>query len=186
MVAAGAWLFRNRGWLPAPFVLVILFLASPEPASLLLGGTIWILAEGLRLWAVRHIGPCSRTRDSSVGPLTTSGPYRYSRNPLYLANMLFYAAFGLAARCWAALPLLVLVFVHYSLVIRWEEQRLNDTHGSGYARYLGEVHRWLGPPCTEKPTRCIPWRQALRSERSTLLVLLLMATALVSTTTLRQ
>ncbi|QSQ30074.1 methyltransferase family protein [Xanthomonas translucens] len=79
-------------------------------------------------------------RDASS--LVVRGPYRYSRNPMYLSLLLSYV--GLCVQIgwpWALLllPLLALQRV----LIPFEEARLRERFGSAYARYCTQVRRWL-------------------------------------------
>src|SRR5436305_7074875 len=69
---AGGWLFRQRTWLPLPLVAALLLIPAPAhaPSSLVIvGATIVAGGEGIRLWAVMHIGAISRTRSERLGPL---------------------------------------------------------------------------------------------------------------------
>jgi protein-S-isoprenylcysteine O-methyltransferase Ste14 len=160
----GAWLFRNRGWLPVPLLLAMLT-GTPRfwgPGLMLIG-----VGEGVRLWAVGHIGLPSRTRGADVGDLVDTGPYARVRNPLYVGNVLLFAGLGVIVWPWAlvATPLLLL---HYHLIVRWEEGNLGRRLGGAYADYVRRVPRWL----PLGPGRAGGWdpRRALRSERTTLLV----------------
>ena len=76
--------------------------------------------------------------------LVTWGPYRFSRNPMYLSLTLLYlgeAAF--LVQPWPAL-LLPLAFVYADrVVIPYEERRLQETFGADYAAYSARVRRWL-------------------------------------------
>src|SRR6185436_9965425 len=111
LVRAGGWLFRRRTSIPLPLVLALLVIpAGPtaEPAVMVAGGAAIVTAgEALRLWAVRHIGVVSRTRSDRLGPLVSTGPFRFVRNPLYLGNIALWAGFAVSAR----LPWLVPIFI---------------------------------------------------------------------------
>ncbi len=173
LVRSGAWLFRHRGWLPLPFLVLLVALARPTPASLVLGGFVAAGAELLRFHALRCIGPASRTRDARVGPLALAGPYRWSRNPLYVANIVLYFSFALASATPVALLLPALGCLHYRAIVAWEERRLLVTHADEYRAFCARVPRWFGlrrlpPQAGQAP---LPLRAALRAERSTLLAL---------------
>lgn len=76
--------------------------------------------------------------------LIQCGPYKYSRNPLYLALTFAYAGVALAMR--AGLPLAVLPAVLWVMnagVIDREEQYLERKFGTAYAQYRQRVPRWI-------------------------------------------
>lgn len=178
LLAAGALLFRHRGWIPVPFLVALVWMA--RPTVLRLGGAtaIVLTAEGLRLWAARHIGSRSRTRGETVGPLAVTGPYAFSRNPLYLANLVLYLGVALAVGRAAGWAFCAGMLVHYHLVIRWEETRVAATHPHRFPPYRARVARWIGfprngpaAPDPGGPGPRATWGQALRAERSTLLAI---------------
>lgn len=76
--------------------------------------------------------------------LVTGGPYRFSRNPIYLAQTLIYL--GLACGYGSAWPLAllpaVLIVMHHG-VIRREERYLAARFGAAYRAYSASVRRWL-------------------------------------------
>ncbi len=76
--------------------------------------------------------------------LITEGPYRFSRNPMYLALSLLYAGIGIAADGPWTLALLVplLVVLHYGVILR-EERYLERKFADAYRRYRSSVRRWL-------------------------------------------
>ena len=77
--------------------------------------------------------------------MVTSGPYRFSRNPMYVSVLL--VIIGQAALRWSAAIVLygVFVLVAVSLFVRfYEEPTLTRKFGDGYLRYRQAVPRWLG------------------------------------------
>ena len=146
-----------------PLLVALLLVARPTALGGWAGLAVVALGEGIRITAVRYIGPVSRTRGSEVGALALGGPYRRSRNPLYVANLVLYLGVALASAHWLGLVVLGAMCLHYHWVVSWEERRLLASHGDDYRAYLRRVPRWLG------------WRATgpampPRSERSTLLV----------------
>ena len=127
------------------------------------------LGEALRLWAVGHIGRKSRTRGEEVGSLAVSGPYARLRNPLYLGNLLIFSGLGVVQWPWV-LAVAPLMAWYYQQIIRWEEHNLQIKIGPAYGEYQLRVPRWGWGKEAGEPH---PWdgREALRSERSTLLAL---------------
>ena len=76
--------------------------------------------------------------------LITDGPYRYSRNPAYVALTLWYLGLGfLLNNGWALLLVLPPLFVMDRWAIRREEQHLEAKFGEEYQRYKSTVRRWL-------------------------------------------
>src|SRR6476646_8252434 len=82
VVRAGGWLFRQRSWLPLPLVAALLLIPPPHDTAGTPAGSLWTIGllvvaagEGIRLWAVHHIGAISRTRSDRLGPLVATGPF---------------------------------------------------------------------------------------------------------------
>ena len=76
--------------------------------------------------------------------LVVDGPYRYTRNPLYLGMTLLYAGIALGANSAWILGLLVplLIVLHYGVIFR-EEAYLERKFGDAYRAYKATVRRWL-------------------------------------------
>ena len=110
-------------------------------------GAILILAGlAIALWgalALRRAGTAIPPNRPTT-ELVTDGPFRWSRNPLYLALTLIYAGVGLIADDLWILVLLVplLLLLHWGVVVR-EERYLEAKFGEAYRRYKQRVRRWL-------------------------------------------
>ena len=111
-------------------------------------GALLLLALGflLRLWATFHFY-IHKMRVISLEPqsaLITSGPYRFSRNPLYLGGNVFI--FLGAALLLGSPTALVVTALHIPLMdgfIRREERQLERKFGDEWRSYKGRVRRWL-------------------------------------------
>jgi len=79
-----------------------------------------------------------------VRALVTGGPYRFSRNPIYLGFVLILAGFPLfSGTVWGAILVPVLILNLNNLVIQHEEAYLEKKFGEAYAGYRSRVRRWL-------------------------------------------
>ena len=76
--------------------------------------------------------------------LVTGGPYRFSRNPIYLGLALIYAGIGLAANSLWTMVLLIplLAIIRYGVIAR-EEAYLERKFGEKYVHYKASVRRWF-------------------------------------------
>jgi protein-S-isoprenylcysteine O-methyltransferase Ste14 len=76
--------------------------------------------------------------------LVAEGPYRWSRNPLYLAMTLLYAGIAILAESVWALVLLgpLLMVIRYAVILR-EESYLEEKFGQTYREYKSRVRRWI-------------------------------------------
>jgi protein-S-isoprenylcysteine O-methyltransferase Ste14 len=179
VVRAGAWLFRQRTWIPLPLALALLFIPSGTPTWFLrgLGSAIVVGGELLRVWAVRHIGAISRTRSTRLGPLVQAGPFALVRNPLYLGNVALWAGFATSAGLLWLVPVFVAVLgLEYHAIVQWEEQLLELRRGNEYRAYAARVPRWVpslrsSPPADSGSREVASWRDTLFSERGTLLAI---------------
>ncbi len=138
--------FKYRGITPVPLIILLLLVADPSVTSFALGLPLVLIGEALRFWAVAHAGGATRTRRVGAGRLVRSGPYARSRNPIYIGNMLILTGFAMTARIWA--PWLQLAAVgyftlQYYLIIRLEEEKLEELFGDEYRRYCSAVPRLL-------------------------------------------
>ncbi|TAM50991.1 MAG: isoprenylcysteine carboxylmethyltransferase family protein [Acidobacteria bacterium] len=82
--------------------------------------------------------------DRPVSALVTSGPFRLTRNPMYLSLMILIAGVSALVNSFWPLALLVpVVVVVQRLAITPEERYLAELYGSAYGQYCRRVRRWL-------------------------------------------
>jgi len=110
------------------------------------GGVMLALGVFLALWG-RRVMEQAGTNVNPTQPTTAlvvTGPFRFSRNPLYVALTLAYVALALLADAlWVLVLLLpVLLVLHYG-VIRREERYLEAKFGEAYRQYRSRVRRYL-------------------------------------------
>jgi len=121
--------------------------ALPRPVSLGLSFILLIPGFGLLYWA---LGSFFRKKTSPLPfrPTTTlviTGPYRWTRNPMYLGMLLVYLGLAFwSSVLWAILLAPVVVGLVGRFVIRKEEAYLEARFGDAYRQYSRQVRRWLG------------------------------------------
>ena len=131
---------RIRVPLGFAFAVVYVWLARPTRISILAGGLAVLPGLLLRGLASGHVKKNEQ--------LTTSGPYAYTRNPLYLGSLLLAAGFCIAARSWWIVGLALLMFaVIYIPVITGEERFLRATFSEfeDYTRHVPRIFPRLTP-----------------------------------------
>jgi protein-S-isoprenylcysteine O-methyltransferase Ste14 len=76
--------------------------------------------------------------------LITEGPFRFTRNPLYLSLALLYLGIGLwLGALWPIVLLPALMLLVQQLVVLREEAYLESRFGDAYRTYRNRVRRWL-------------------------------------------
>lgn len=141
-------LARWRVFLGFVFAAIALWLATPTPMSLLIGGAVSLIGESIRLWAAGHL---QKSRE-----VTRSGPYRFTRHPLYLGSSLIGIGFAIAANH-SVVALIVAAYLLLTLTaaIRSEEAHLREKFGDDYDAY---VEKRLTP--MDRP---FSWQRALHN-----------------------
>ncbi len=112
----------------------------------MLGGACLAIGLCLVAWGMvtfRRAGTAI-TPHHSANRLVVSGPYRFTRNPMYTGLTIVYI--GVSALLGSEWPLLLLplvLFIVFHFVIEREERYLADAFGSEYAEFRRRVRRWL-------------------------------------------
>ena len=124
----------QRWRVPLGFLCAALFLffAQPTVWTLLVGAIVALPGLGLRAWASGHL--------KKNETLATTGPYGFTRNPLYLGSFIMGLGFTIAAgRAFLVLIFVIMILGIYLPVMRVESQTLSELFGKKYQRYAGEV-----------------------------------------------
>jgi protein-S-isoprenylcysteine O-methyltransferase Ste14 len=103
-------------------------------------------------WLFSSIGtgitPTSATRRDHV--LSTSGPYRWIRHPLYTFGTAWFVSLGVMADTWLIASLGILAFIAMAIRTPREEARLVEKFGDEYRQYMKRTGRFL-PRITRPP-----------------------------------
>jgi protein-S-isoprenylcysteine O-methyltransferase Ste14 len=139
-------LTRFRVFLGFVFAAVALYLATPTPPTLLVGVSVSVIGELIRLWAAGHL---EKSRE-----VTRSGPYQFTRHPLYLGSSLIGIGFAIAANH-AIVAVIVAAYLLLTLTaaMRSEEAHLRQKFGDAYDAYIEKR--------SEPMTRRFSWRRAI-------------------------
>jgi len=167
----GQVLFRHRGWLPVPFLAVPLLVTGNQSRATWIAGLLLVaLGELVRTAGVAAAGTVTRRRSRDVQRLVTYGAFAWCRNPLYVGNYLAWMGFTVVSGVFWFLPVATLLFaIEYTLIVRYEEGVLESIFGAAYLAYKARTPRWFGRPPAGSTAGAHDWREALWSERSTLL-----------------
>lgn len=127
------FLARRRVALGGATAIAALLLAHPTYHSWHVGIVVAIIGEGIRVWAAGHL---EKSRE-----VTTSGPYRWMRHPLYVGSSVLALGIVIAARSYVLAALAVLYLgATMTAAIRSEEAFLRRTFGDAYDRYARAEH----------------------------------------------
>ena len=134
-IAAG---FGARWLIPLTFV--------PTGVSTRVGPVVTTLSLGIFSWAVYAMrsGGASIPTGEPTDAIVVRGPYRFSRNPIYLAMLLLQIGFGIWANSlwFIALAAISGVLLWWGVISR-EEEYLDQKFGAEYVSYQSRVRRWI-------------------------------------------
>jgi len=130
--------FLQRIRIPLGFLFAIVFVvfAKPTLLTLTIGSVIVLIGLAIRAWASGHI------RKAKV--LATSGPYGYTRNPLYVGSFILGVGFTVAAGVWWLALIFCALFIGiYLPVMRVEANDMHSIFGEEFAQYETHVPLFL-------------------------------------------
>ena len=138
----------TAGALVAAFILQWFAPIAWEGATFwrVLGAMVALCAIALMAWAAVHM----RRRAVNILPhraatgLVTDGPFAWSRNPIYLADVLVVAGLGVFfANGWMVMAAVVLAVLLRELAAKREERHMAERFGDEWHAYARKVRRWL-------------------------------------------
>jgi protein-S-isoprenylcysteine O-methyltransferase Ste14 len=139
-------LARFRVFLGFVFAAIALYLATPTPTTLLVGASVSVFGELIRLWAAGHL---EKSKE-----VTRSGPYQFTRHPLYLGSSLIGIGFAIAANhIVVAVMVIAYLLLTLTAAMRSEEAHLREKFGDAYDAYAEKR--------SEPMTRPFSWRRAI-------------------------
>jgi protein-S-isoprenylcysteine O-methyltransferase Ste14 len=114
------------------FGVVVLWLAQPTPTTLAAGAAVAFVGEALRVWAAGHV---EKSRE-----VTRSGPYHYTRHPLYLGSSIIGAGIAIASAS-VVVAAIIALYLGTTVVaaIRAEEAHLREKFGGDYDAYASRA-----------------------------------------------
>jgi protein-S-isoprenylcysteine O-methyltransferase Ste14 len=112
-------------------------------AVTVLAAGAWLALDGAAMVSFRRAGTSLVPMKPDTA-LVTSGPYRFTRNPMYLGMVFLYLAFAFAfGVIWAVAFLPAVVLIVDRFVIAREEPHLERKFGPAYRDYRARVRRWV-------------------------------------------
>jgi protein-S-isoprenylcysteine O-methyltransferase Ste14 len=136
MMLPGRFFMRWRVRLGYPLAVIVLWFSRPSPRSIMMGALVGVLGLLLRAYAGGYL--------YKQEVLTVTGPYGYTRNPLYLGSSILAIGTGIATHSWISASILLVYFaIFYSIVMRREEQELHMRHGASFEEYARAVPLFL-------------------------------------------
>lgn len=126
-------------------IIIDLFFSRPLFSSnifwVILAFVLLIFGLFLMFGSVREAGKLDMV---APGRLITSGPYSFSRNPMYVSWISIYLSiFFINRSLWLLLLLFVAILITHYLVIIREERILRQTFGDHYKEYCAKVRRYI-------------------------------------------
>ncbi|HSG94581.1 MAG TPA: isoprenylcysteine carboxylmethyltransferase family protein [Afifellaceae bacterium] len=111
-----------------------------------LGGAMIVAAFAIDIWAALVF----RSQKTTIMPhqrsasLVTRGPFRFSRNPIYVGNLMVVAGLGLVlSNLWLLIVMPLLGFALHKLAIEREERHLEALFADQWQDYKARVRRWI-------------------------------------------
>lgn len=137
----------NRTFVLYPVCVIVVALALHGRLAVMPWGVL------LLLWGYfqyRFVGTY-RTASGGGGPgfqkpperIVDEGPYRFTRNPMYLGHLIFMLGLAITFQSWLALGILIVNAYWFHQRVLEDERALETRFGADYVAYKAEVKRWI-------------------------------------------
>lgn len=138
------WILGTIGMIGVPVVGILdsETLGYTHWSRFLIGGSLILFAVPFAIWAIRTLSV--HQTSGLKGTLVTRGPYQYTRNPQYVADILLYIGVILITSSFMALMTGILVILWFALAPFSEEPWLQQQFGKQYEEYCNNVPRFIG------------------------------------------
>jgi protein-S-isoprenylcysteine O-methyltransferase Ste14 len=147
----------NPGWLRPPLVYATSIISGvlltwlwplpfAFPAAVAIGSATVLAAVLLFLWSVRSLRAAGTPvpGNQPTTNIVRTGPFRFSRNPIYLAFFVLQLGIALCiGSTWMLATLIPAAALVSGVVVRREERYLESRFGQQYSSYRDSVRRWL-------------------------------------------
>jgi protein-S-isoprenylcysteine O-methyltransferase Ste14 len=133
--------------LAAQLLTPIAFTSLVPLAEMYLAGLLLCAIGGVLAGSALRIFQRERTTTvpgETSAKLVMWGPYRFSRNPMYLGLFIFFVGVSMLSNSlWSVPPLLaVVLFLNFTVIVG-EERKLGARFGEDYVQYAKRVRRWI-------------------------------------------
>lgn len=138
------------------------------------GGLLTFFGAFIRIYSAFYIGWKGKPDDPLKRTLTTDGPYRYTRNPLYWGNIIGFAGAAILFKLLWYIPIAagIIFLLHHFLITWYEEHRMREKYGQPYDDYCKLVPRWgpklSGLPPHDTTKTPFPWTKVFMAELGTI------------------
>ncbi|HSE41469.1 MAG TPA: isoprenylcysteine carboxylmethyltransferase family protein [Acidobacteriota bacterium] len=167
-----AFLRRHRRNIGIPLVFIALILSRFDQHYVIASIIFIIIGESIRIWAAGHL------RKEEV--LTTGGPYRFVRNPLYIGSFLIAIGFALiSGSIWVWIIIVAYFLLVYVPVVLYEESVLRNKFPD-FAEYASKVPRFIPAfHLYESTSTKFSFEQVLRNKEYNAILGIVVAYALI-------
>lgn len=134
------------GFLLDRYIIALRISGAAAREIALVGLALMVLGAALAIWGVLafHHARTTILPFRAATAMVRDGPYRFTRNPMYVGMAIAYVGFALVFNTvWPLLVLPLVVIAMVRLVISREEAYLDAAFGEDYRAYIRDVRRWL-------------------------------------------
>lgn len=125
---------------------IYIFNPGAEDVINIIGVLLFVIGAIIAAWClfIFHLNHTTTTPGKTSSKLVTWGPYKFSRNPMYVSLIFAYIGeAGILLQIWPLILLPLTIIYINRIVIPVEELRLKEAFGKIYEQYYSQVPRWI-------------------------------------------